>query len=302
MKKTKILYYIFPFHIDLLERTIHQLKRAANYSNLIEYLSLDIVLDMSDKNIDWDKCSIPQQYFIDKFRYIEKYCDFCYEVNFEINNELLGSGAQHRRAFNNNKGEYNILALDPDIYFPPQIFQVLESTISAIKQETPTYIISFQIPKWWDNSWNIISNQEYINSDIKFDEINVFELEKKLDLNNVTVLKNYNHKFAGGWFTFYSSELTKLMEIPESIGIFYHQDLFQQEKLKILNKKGYNIPQYIVQNCMVAKDRKYYHKNDEYLRKYVPYQKDRPHMGKADEIFKEVINELNNLNNGLRSI
>ena len=53
---------------------------------------------------------------------------------------------------------------------------------------------------------------------------------------------------------------------------------------------------------MVAEDRKYYHKNDEYLRKYVPYQKDRPHMGKADEIFKEVINELNNLNNGLRSI
>ena len=302
MKKTKILYYIFPFHIDLLERTIHQLKRASNYSNLNEYLSLDIVLDMSDKNIDWSKCDIPQQYFIDKFRYIEKYCDFCYETNFEINNELLGSGAQHRRAFDDSNGKYNILALDPDIYFPPQIFQVLESTVSAVKSETPTYIISFQIPKWWDNSWNIISNQEYINSDIQFDEINVFELEKKLDLDNITILKNYNHKFAGGWFTFYSSELTKLMKIPESIGIFYHQDLFQQEKLKILNKKGYNIPQYIVQNCMIAEDRKYYHKNDEYLRKYVPYQKDRPHMGDSNELRKNVINELNNLNNGIGSI
>lgn len=298
MKKTKIIYYLFPFHIDMLERTINQLKRASNYSNLSDYLSLDIVLNLSDKNLDWSKCSIPKQYFIDKFKYIEKYCDFCYEVNFEINDNLLGSGAQHRRTHKNNKGEYNIIALDPDVYFSPQIFQVLEHVTPTIEQEnTSTYMISFQIPKWWDSSWDIISHPEYLKSDIKFDEIDVFKLESKLDLNNINILKNYNHKFAGGWFNFYSSELSKLMEIPESIGIFYHQDLFYQEKFKILNKKGYDIPQYIVQNCLVAEDRKYYHKNEFFHSKYLPYQKNRPHMGNSNEVLQIVNEELKKIYN-----
>ena len=82
MKKTKIIYYIFPFHIDLLEKTIYQLKRAANYSNTKDYLSIEVVLDMSEKNIDWSNCKIPKQYFIDKFKYIETYCDFFESVNF----------------------------------------------------------------------------------------------------------------------------------------------------------------------------------------------------------------------------
>ena len=50
MEKTKIVYYAFPFHIDMIERTILQLKRASNYSSTKDYLCLDIVLDISDEN------------------------------------------------------------------------------------------------------------------------------------------------------------------------------------------------------------------------------------------------------------
>ena len=68
--KTKIVYYAFPFHIDMVEKTIMQLKRASNYANTKKYLCLDIVLDVSDENFEWDKCSIPKQFFIDKFKYL----------------------------------------------------------------------------------------------------------------------------------------------------------------------------------------------------------------------------------------
>jgi len=37
MDKTKIVYYIFPQHIDMLERTIIQLKRSSNYSDTKNY-------------------------------------------------------------------------------------------------------------------------------------------------------------------------------------------------------------------------------------------------------------------------
>ena len=292
MDKTKIVYYIFPQHIDMLERTITQLKRAANYSNTKDYLYLDIMFNMSDINFNWDECKIPKEFFIDRFRYIEKLADFCKGVNFEINNEVLGSGEHQRRILASNNGEYNLIWLDPDIYFPPEILFVIENIAPIVEKETPTYMLTPQIAKFWDASWNVISNEEYINSSIPFDEINVFELEKKINLEDISVIKNYNHKFAGGWFNFHSKELTKLMPLPDSIGLFHHIDLFQQERFKILNQSGkYDIPQYIIKNCVIQEDRKYYHKNDFYS-KYIPLKSK---LQNSDDIFKNVIEELNKI-------
>jgi hypothetical protein len=295
MDKTKIVYYIFPQHIDMLERTITQLKRASNYSDTKNYLHLDIVLNVSNKDFDWDLSPLPKEFFIDKFRYIEKYCDFCQGVNFEVS-DLIGSGEHQRRILANNNGEFNIIWLDPDIYFPVEILYVLENVIPIIEKETSTYMITPQIAKFWDASWDIISNKKYVDSSIAFDDINVFELETKTDVENISLVKNYNHKFAGGWFNFHSKELTKLMLLPESIGIFHHIDLFQQERFKLLNLSGkYDIPQYIIQNCVIQEDRKYYHKNDFYS-KYIPY---RSKHQSSDEVFKKVVEELNNIKKGL---
>ena len=294
--KTKIVYYAFPFHIDMIEKTIMQLKRASNYANTKKYLCLDIVLDVSDENFEWDKCSIPKQFFIDKFKYLEKYCDFCLEVNFRIDDTLKSSGAHQRQILEENNGEYNLIWLDPDIYFPVEIFYVLENIIPVIEKSKSTYMITPQVAKFWDPSWNIISNEKYVNSSIKFDDINVYELDT-CDVENVELIKNYNHKFAGGWFNFHSKELTKLMKLPENIGIFHHIDMFQQEKFKILNKKGYDIPQYIIKNCVILEDRKYYHKN-EFWTKYIPLKPGSSGYSQdPDKIFQEVRKELIKLHN-----
>ena len=296
MDKTKIVYYAFPFHIDMVEKTIMQLKRASNYANTKKYLCLDIVLDVSDENFEWDKCSIPKQFFIDKFKYLEKYCDFCLEVNFRIDDTLKSSGAHQRQILEENNGEYNLIWLDPDIYFPVEIFYVLENIVPIIEKSNSTYMITPQVAKFWDPSWNIISNEKYVNSSVKFDDINVYELDT-CDVENVELIKNYNHKFAGGWFNFHSKELTKLMKLPENIGIFHHIDMFQQEKFKILNKKGYDIPQYIIKNCVILEDRKYYHKN-EFWTKYIPLKPGSSGYSQdPDKIFQEVRKELIKLHN-----
>ncbi len=297
MEKTKIVYYAFPFHIDMIERTIFQLKRASNYSNTKKYLCLDIVLDISNENFEWDKCSIPKQFFIDKFKYLEKYCDFCLDVNFRVDNTLKSSGAHQRQILEENNGEYNLIWLDPDIYFPVEILYVLENAVSSIERKTLTYMITPQVAKFWDPSWNVISNDKYINSSINFDDINVFELDS-CNVEDVGIIENYNHKFAGGWFNFHSKELTKLMKLPESVGIFHHIDLFQQEKFKILNQKGYDIPQYILKNCVLLEDRKYYHKND-FWTKYIPLKKGSSGYSQdSNKILQEVNKELTKLYNG----
>jgi phage FluMu protein Com len=292
MNKTKIVYYLFPFHLDLFERSLYQLKKASYYSNTKKYLAIDIVLDLSDFNFNWDKCKIPKEFFIDKFEYLEKYCDFCKEVNFEINNEMKGSGEQQRRIYNNNKGEYNIILLDPDIYFPIEIFHIFDQVVPQIEKEYSTYVLTPQVGKFWDSSWDVLSNDTYLKSDIKFDEIDVFELSLRSDTDNISLIKNYNHKFGGGWFTYYSAKLTELMKVPESIGYFHHFDLYQQEKFKILNKFNYDIPQFIIKNCLIQEDRKYSQEYN-YLTKYIPLEPSTNSSELSKEIYNNVIKELN---------
>ena len=107
----------------------------------------------------------------------------------------------------------------------------------------------------------------------------------------------YNHKFTGGWFNFHSKELTKLMKLPKNIGIFHHIDLFQQEKFKILNQKGHDIPQYIIKNCIILEDRKYSHKND-FWTKYIPLKPGSSgYSQNPDLIFQEIVKELKRLQN-----
>ena len=276
ISKTKIVYYAFPFHIDMIERTILQLKRASNYANTKKYLCLDIVLDISNENFEWDKCNIPKQFFIDKFKYLEKYCDFCLDVNFRVDDTLKSSGAHQRQVLKENNGEYNLIWLDPDIYFPIEIFYLLENIVPNIEKDTLTYMVTPQIAKFWDSSWDIISNEKYINSSIEFDNINVYELDS-CDVDSIELIKNYNHKFAGGWFNFHSKELTKLMVLPD--------------------KKGYDIPQYIIKNCIILEDRKYYHKND-FWTKYIPLKPGSSGYSQdPDKIFQEVKKELIKLHN-----
>ena len=88
------------------------------------------------------------------------------------------------------------------------------------------------------------------------------------------------------------------MKLPESVGIFHHIDLFQQERFKILNKKGYDIPQYVLGNCVVLEDRKYYHKN-EYLTKYIPLKPNSSGYSQDPNlVLKNVQEELKKLLNG----
>lgn len=292
MNKTKIVYYLFPFHLDLFERSLYQLKKASCYSNTKEYLAIDVVLDLSDFNFNWNKCKIPKEFFIDKFRYLEKYCDFCKEINFEINNEMRGSGEQQRRIYNNNNKEYNIILLDPDIYFPIEILHIFDQVIPQIEKKYSTYVLTPQVGKFWDSSWDILSNDNYLKSNIKFDEIDVFELSLRSDIDNISLLKNYNHKFGGGWFTYYSAELTELMKVPESIGYFHHFDLYQQEKFKILNQFNYNIPQFIIKNCIIQEDRKYSQEYN-YLTKYIPLEPPTNSSELSKEVYDNVVKELN---------
>ena len=80
------------------------------------------------------------------------------------------------------------------------------------------------------------------------------------------------------------------MKVPKSIGYFHHFDLYQQEKFKILNHfKKCDIPQYIIKNCLIQEDRKYYQYND-FWTKYIPLEPKSTQDSKV--IYHNVMEEL----------
>ena len=89
----KIVISIFslPYEIDDLEKTLNQLKLSSKYISKNTEWYIDVTLGMSSDLIDWKKSSIPKQYFIDKFLYLETILSNHYQVEFDTDEKINGS-------------------------------------------------------------------------------------------------------------------------------------------------------------------------------------------------------------------
>ena len=93
MKRHKVVIQIFPMvtDIDFLERTLLLLKQASiNVDKEKFHVIVDINLPISDYLTDWDNSIIKQDYFIKKFKNLEKYMDWCDEYDFSLDYEVKG--------------------------------------------------------------------------------------------------------------------------------------------------------------------------------------------------------------------
>ena len=85
--KNKVVIQIFPMvnEIDYLERTLLLLKQASAYVDKDKFhIILDVTLPISDYLTDWKNSLLKQDYFISKFKNLEKYADWCNEYYFNV--------------------------------------------------------------------------------------------------------------------------------------------------------------------------------------------------------------------------
>jgi hypothetical protein len=94
-----------------------------------------------------------------------------------------------------------MILLDLDVIFSDYIFYYLQETLEHINDDL--YIISPQVYKFWDQSWDLLSYSPYDGTDInELDPYIVKTLNQDIEL-----IQNKHIKFAGGWFTTISSKL-----------------------------------------------------------------------------------------------
>ena len=253
---TQIVVHLLPHEIDWFEWQSKQFKLGSYYINPSDRIIIDTTLNLN--LIDWDKSELPKKYFINKFNQIKSLWDWA-EVNFIIDedNKCLGVNDKRRDSIRSSISD-NILYLDSDILFKPELLGYIIESSKLISNDY--YIITPQTVKIWDNTWDIITNEYYLNTPANMETYHSNDPFRIIMTNynqNINIHPIQQFKFGGGWFNLLSTKLLKLIDIPDSLGPYGIDDTFVMVCCNIMKEKEINVQQYVLEGTIIIENFKY---------------------------------------------
>ena len=273
-----ISIFCLPYEIDELENTLNQLKRASYYLSGKNEWVVDVTVSLSDNLINWNKSSIPKSYFEDKLLKLSAQTDWCAK-NFQTSTEINGCVSQRRFSLNKNTDADYFIWLDTDIVFEERTLSYLENTMEAIKNVTPYSIITPEIVKVWDTTWDCLVNEEFLDKSLDYQKTNDPYKDSgiKGDVTVESVRNNFQNqprfKFAGGWMTCLSGDLVRRIGLPESFGHYGYEDTFiMWGSEKLVKTQQLDIQQFKLKNLVVCENYKY-RSNYHYLNNLSAYDR-----------------------------
>ena len=164
MKKV-ISIFCLPQEIDELEQLLLRLKFAFNHVDISNYI-IDISLGISDQLTDWENSTLPKQYFLDKFKVLTQQFP---NVNSRTSEDILGCVSQRRYTWKTYQDCEYFIWLDTDIIFDPITLYCLEESFNSIKNQFPLSVITPEIVKVWDNTWDCLVNDKFQNKEYGYE-------------------------------------------------------------------------------------------------------------------------------------
>jgi len=166
-----ISIFTLPYEIDELEKTLFQLKRAAEYiSQDVEWV-VDVTMNISNDLVNWKRTPIPKDYFIDKLLKLSQNTDWC-EKYFRTSEDIKGCVSQRRYTTENYKDADYFIWLDTDIIFDERTLAYIEQTIKSTYKEYPYSIITPEIVRIWDTTWDCLVNENFIDKPLDYQKTN----------------------------------------------------------------------------------------------------------------------------------
>jgi len=210
--KYHISIHISPYEIDNYQLFIHQLRRNLNYVN--NEIIFNPCLNLSNYFYDWNNSTLKKDFFINKFNELNKIVSDKVKLDPIINVDIDILGALSYKKFFIEKYKNKVDAFiwfDSDIIYPDNTIYSLINSFELINHHH--CIITPQIPKLWDNTWDVLVNDKYIDNipshDIyfNFDGYDLYQLEDNIFLNE----NQFYTKFASGWGNLISSDYSKII-------------------------------------------------------------------------------------------
>jgi hypothetical protein len=295
--KIVIVIFVLPYEIDDLDYTITQLKLASKHiSKNFEWM-IDVTLCTSSDLTNWEASPFVKQYFLDKFSKISKKADWC-TSSFSASHEIKGCVSKRRASLDQHPDTDYFIWLDCDIIFPEKTLFFFEQAIELAHKKSPLTIITPEIVRIWDSTWDCLVNENFLSKEISYQKNNdpyndagiYGQLSLELVENKIPGQPRY--KFAGGWLTCLSRALLAITGIPQSFGHYGYEDTFIMWASEHLNKKpGYNIIQFKIKNLVVCENYRY--RSNSYKPSFlVTHDKREEYLKIARDNFQKELNKL----------
>jgi hypothetical protein len=257
--KYHISIHISPYEIDNYQLFITQLRRNLNYID--KEIIFTPCLNLSSYFYNWEISTLTKEFFIEKFNNLNKIVSS--KTNLEplinVDTDILGGFSFKKHFLNQYKDKVDaFIWFDSDMVFPDDTLYYLINSFEVL--EHPHCIITPQIPRMWDETWDVIVNEKYFNTPathkdyFNFDGFELYSLEADKEL----IENSFYTKFASGWCNLLSSALFKdHIEFTSSMGHYGPDDTFIMHAVDILRQKNKDIKQFIIKNLVVTENHKY---------------------------------------------
>jgi len=259
--KYHISIHISPYEIDNYQTFIQQLRRNLNY--IEDKIIFTPYLNLSHYFYDWSNSTLQSDYFVNRFNelnsIVKDECELDPTVNYD--DKILGAFSYKTYFLNKYKNDVDaFIWFDSDMIFPDN---TIASLIGAYKAVDDKHcIITPQIHRLWDETWDILVNEDYINTPASHDNYFGFDGYKlfKHHTKDFSVTKSeQGFKFASGWCNLLSADLFKdLIDFTYDLGHYGPDDTFIMNLLDHYKfNKSKDINQYIIKNLVVTENYKH---------------------------------------------
>ena len=256
-----------PWEVDYALLQFMQLKKASLNLYPEDKIYFHIGLNLSSHIINWNESKLPKEYFINKFNTALKMLDWAENVNVTIyeGDELWGHLDLEKVQMDPKIDYY--MSICPDMWFHEYaLFYIIES---AKQLKDKYFIITPEIHKLWDWTWDELVNENY--KDVPYEDWNksdIFEIQSRA-LGEPYIQQTTRFKYAG-WFDLYSKDFMELIPIPDDWKGYGPWDYYSMLVSDIAVKNGIDIKEYILRNQIIFE----YHPNKEDKGNFADYYKD----------------------------
>lgn len=248
----KITCHLMPWELDYALLSFTQLKKSKYYLDEKDKVYIDVTLNLSSYIINWEESRIPKDFFINKFKSLQPLLKD-YICHFEIynDNKLFGGLDSQLLSTENHIDGYTVL--NPDIYFSENLLSLL---IEGSKSVTNKYFtITPQIPKLWDNTWDVISHPKYNGISYKeWNTLDTYDVRyfNKYQIDEIRLTPTNTHKWAG-WMDLYNKNSWNDFWVSHKDWTGYGPcDWYSMILSQYAKTKGVDFQQYILENQIVC--------------------------------------------------
>jgi hypothetical protein len=263
----KIKMHFMPWEIDHALLTFTQLKKSFYHLPKDVNVIIETVLNLSSKFINWNESKLPKDFFKAKYDDLSLLLtDYTHIKRVYDGDEIYGYLNLQRESISSEIDYY--IGICPDFYFSEYLLSLLIESTRVIPNKY--FAITPQIYKRWDNSWDEITDSNYI--DIPYSEwenYDVYNIRHQLKINNeeISLIPVQKNKWAW-WFDLYNKAFYEelcpvhndwkgygpwdwysmmLSEYTKSKGVDFQQYLLKGQTILDLNAgplKGMNFTSY----------------------------------------------------------